>query len=119
MLEPENNPNPSYMVDPPRLLRLLMARRLGRIANTEQIRKRRAAVESRRQAEGRAHVVEYFHQVDDPYSHLMAQVIAQFAERYDIELVPHLIRATGGRSQPEEEKLAIWARRDCGLIARD
>jgi len=61
--------------------------------------------------------VEYFHQVDDPYSHLMAQVVAQFAESYDIEVVPHLIRATGGRSQPEEEKLAVWARRDCGLIA--
>ena len=62
--------------------------------------------------------MEYFHQVDDPYSHLMAQVVAQFAERYDIEFVPHLIRATGGSSQPEEEKLAVWARRDCGLIAQ-
>ena len=117
MLEPENNPNPSYMVDPPRLLRFLMARALGRIANTEQIAKRRAAAEKKRQAEGSAHVVEYFHQVDDPYSHLMAQVLAKFAERYDIEIVPHLIRAAGGRNQPEEEKLAVWARRDCGLIA--
>ena len=62
--------------------------------------------------------MEYFHQVDDPYSHLMAQVVAQFAERYDIEFVPHLIRATGGSSQSEEEKLAVWARRDCGLIAQ-
>ena len=79
MLEPENNPNPSYMVDPPRLLRFLMARALGRIANTEQIAKRRAAAEKKRQAEGSAHVVEYFHQVDDPYSHLMAQVLAKFA----------------------------------------
>ncbi|MEK9870986.1 MAG: DsbA family protein [Gammaproteobacteria bacterium] len=117
MLEPENNPNPSFMVDPPRLLRVLMARRLGRVANTEQIAKRRAAVERKRQAQGLPHIVEYFHQVDDPYSHLMVQVIAQFAERYDIEVVPHLIRATGGRNQPEQEKLAVWARRDCGLIA--
>lgn len=117
MLEPENNPNPSYFVDPPRLLRFLMARRFGRIANTEQIAKRRVAAETKRQAEGQAHVVEYFHQVDDPYSHLMAQVIAQFAARYNIEIVPHLIRASGGRNQPELEKLAAWARRDCGLIA--
>jgi len=117
MLEPENNPNPFFMVDPPRLLRFLMAKRLGRVANTEEINKRRAAFESRRLAEGRAHVVEYFHQVDDPYSHLMAQVIAQFAARYDIEIVPHLIRATGGRNQPEQDKLAVWARRDCALVA--
>jgi 2-hydroxychromene-2-carboxylate isomerase len=117
MLEPTNNPNPSYMVDPPRLLRFFLARKLGRIANTQQIMKNRAAVEARRRAEGRAHVVEYFHQIDDPYSHLMAQVIARFAERYDIDIVPHLIRASGGRNQPEQEKLAVWARRDCALIA--
>ena len=119
MLEPDNNPNASYVVDPPRLLRVLFSKRFSRIASAQWRAKKRAAAEKKRKAEGRPHIVEYFHQVDDPYSHLMAQVIAQFAERYDIELVPHLIRATGGRSQPEEEKLAIWARRDCGLIARD
>jgi 2-hydroxychromene-2-carboxylate isomerase len=117
MLEPENNPTASYFVDPPRLLRFFVSKRLSRFANAQWKAKKRAAAEKSRNAEGRAHVVEYFHQVDDPYSHLMAQVVAQFSERYDIEIVPHLIRATGGSSQPEEEKLAIWARRDCGLIA--
>lgn len=117
MLEPENNPTASYFVDPPRLLRFFLSKRFGRFANARWRAKKRAAAEKSRNAEGRAHVVEYFHQVDDPYSHLMAQVVAQFAESYDIEVVPHLIRATGGRSQPEEEKLAVWARRDCGLIA--
>ena len=117
MLEPENNPTASYFVDPPRLLRFFVSKRLSRFANAQWKAKKRAAAEKSRNAEGRAHVVEYFHQVDDPYSHLMAQVVAQFAESYDIEVVPHLIRATGGRSQPEEEKLAVWARRDCGLIA--
>jgi 2-hydroxychromene-2-carboxylate isomerase len=117
MLEPENNTTPSYFLDPPRLLRFFLSKRFSRCANAEWKAKKRAAAEKSRKAEGRPHVVEYFHQVDDPYSHLMAQIIAQFAERYDIEVVPHLIRATGGRSQPEEEKLAVWARRDCGLIA--
>lgn len=117
MLEPENNPNPSYMVDPPRPLRFLMARLLGRIANTEQINKKRAAFEKKRKAEGGAHEIEYFHQLDDPYSHLMSQVLADFASRYDVRIKPHLISATGGRHQPEEEKLAKWARRDAGLIA--
>ena len=117
MLEPENNTTPSYFLDPPRLLRFFLSKRFSRCANAEWKAKKRAAAEKSRKAEGRPHVVEYFHQVDDPYSHLMAQVVAQFAESYDIEVVPHLIRATGGRSQPEEEKLAVWARRDCGLIA--
>ncbi len=114
MLEPENNPTASYFVDPPRLLRFVLSKRFSRFANVKWRAKKRVAAEQNRKAEGRPHLVEYFHQVDDPYSHLMAQVIAQFAERYDIEVVPHLIRATGGRSQPEKEKLAVWARRDCG-----
>jgi len=118
MLEPENNPTASYFVDPPRLLRFFLSKRFSRFANAQWRAKKRVAAEQNRKAGGRAHVVEYFHQVDDPYSHLMAQVVAQFAERYDIEFVPHLIRATGGSSQPEEEKLAVWARRDCGLIAQ-
>ncbi len=117
MLEPENNPNPSFFVDPPRLLRFLLKKKLGKIANTEQIAKRRAVAEKKRQAQDSAHVVEYFHQVDDPYCHLMAQVLAQFSQRYEIDVVPHIIRATGGKNQPELEKLAVWARRDCGLIA--
>ena len=117
MLEPENNPTASYLVDPSRLLRFLVSKRLSGFANAGRRAKKRVAVEKKRKAQGLPHVVEYFHQVDDPYSHLMAQVVAQFAGSYDIEVVPHLIRATGGRSQPEEEKLAVWARRDCGLIA--
>ncbi|MEL0048018.1 MAG: DsbA family protein [Gammaproteobacteria bacterium] len=117
MLEPKNNPNPSFVVDPTRLLRYLLTKRLERVASSEQIAKKRARTEKKRRAEGRAHVVEYFHQVDDPYSHLMAQVLARFAERYDIELAPHLVRASGGRNQPEQEKLAVWARRDCSLVA--
>ncbi|ARN72728.1 DsbA family protein [Oceanicoccus sagamiensis] len=117
MLEPENNPNPSYYIDPPRLMRFMLAKRFGRLTDSRQIAKRRMVAEKKRQQEGRAHVVEYFHQVDDPYSHLMAQVLAQFAARYNIDIVPHLIRATGGRHQPELDKLAIWGRRDCGLIA--
>ncbi|CAN0492861.1 unnamed protein product, partial [Discosporangium mesarthrocarpum] len=44
-------------------------------------------------------------------------VLETLAARYDIELRTHLIRATGGKAQPEFEKLAVWARRDAGLIA--
>ncbi|MDZ7784671.1 MAG: DsbA family protein [Halioglobus sp.] len=117
MLEPENNPNPPSMVDPSPITRFLMARYLRRIASTKQVQKKRARFESKRLAEGRPHEVEYFHQLDDPYSHLTAQVIARFAERYEVEIIPHLMRATGGRNQPEEEKLATWARRDTALIA--
>ena len=66
---------------------------------------------------GEPHIVEYFHQLDDPYSHLTAQTLESLAMRYDIVLRPHIVSAAGGKDQPELEKLAVWARRDVELIA--
>jgi len=117
VLEPENNPNRSFIVDPPRPIRFLMSTFMSRNASASRIAKNRAKAETERKTKRQAHRVDYFHQLDDPYSHLVAQVVADFATQYDIEIVPHLIRASGGRNQPEEEKLATWARTDCGLIA--
>ena len=117
MLEPARNPNSKWMVDPPPILRWLMSKVMGRVASTGHINKNRRQFEAQRVAQKQPHTVEYFHQLDDPYSHLMAQVLAQFAERYDVEVVPRLIRATGGKHQPEAKKLAAWARRDAALVA--
>lgn len=110
--------NPKFIVDPPGWLRMLISRRiLGKFTDGAAIQKRRRKAEARRTKRGEPHVVEYFHQLDDPYSHLSAQALATFAERYDVVLHVHLIRATGGTSQPEFEKLAVWARRDAANIA--
>jgi 2-hydroxychromene-2-carboxylate isomerase len=117
MLEPVQNSNSKWMVDPPPILRWLMSKVMGRVASTDHIAKKRRDFEAQRVAQKQAHTVEYFHQLDDPYSHLMAQVLAQLAESYDIKVVPRLIRATGGKHQPEDKKLAVWARRDAALIA--
>ena len=118
MLEPKNNPNPSLIVDPPGWLRLFISRRiLGPSMDGDAILKRRQKAEARRLRRQEPHVVDYYHQLDDPYSHLTAQVLATFAGRYDIVINIHLIRASGGASQPEFEKLAVWARRDAELIA--
>jgi len=118
MLEPKINPNPSLIVDPPGWLRWFISRRvLGPLMDGAAIQKRRQKAEARRRRRGEPHAVDYYHQLDDPYSHLTAQVLATFATRYDIVLRFHLIRASGGASQPEFEKLAVWARRDAGLVA--
>lgn len=117
MLEPEKNPNPRLMVDPPRWLRYLLRRQFDKVTDLRNVNKRREKAERQRQQFAMPHVVEYFHQLDDPYSHLTAQVLATFAERYDVVIKPHLIRASGGKNQPELEKLAQWARRDAELIA--
>lgn len=118
MLEAERNPNPSIIIDPPAWARLIISRLfLGPLANNSRIQKARDKAEALRKRRGEPHVVEYFHQLDDPYSHLSAQVVATFAAQYDVVLKLHLIRASGGTSQPEFEKLSIWARRDAEQIA--
>lgn len=118
MLEPSKNSNPSLIVDPPAWLRLLISRRiLGPYMDGDAIKRRRQKAEKKRQRRRAPHIVDYYHQLDDPYSHLTAQVLGRFVKRYDIALRFHLIRATGGTSQPELEKLAAWARRDAELIA--
>lgn len=117
MLEPDNNPNSSFMVDPPALMRRAIRHLMARVIDANQVQKQRNKTEAARQRAGAPHVVAYFHQLDDPYALLTAQVLADFAALYDVEVKPHLIRATGGDAQPELEKLAVWARRDAGLIA--
>jgi 2-hydroxychromene-2-carboxylate isomerase len=83
-------------------------------------RRRQAAVRARelmRRVTGAPHRVHYFHQVDDPYSHLAAQALTTLCESYLIELVPHLAAADTGPNCPEPELLATLARRDCRAVA--
>ncbi|MEM1195656.1 MAG: DsbA family protein [Pseudomonadota bacterium] len=114
--EPESNPN-GGIVDPPGFVRHLLKWVMGRVADPHVRARRRAKIESARLKAGAPHRVEYFHQYDDPYSLLAEQALETFKERYDIELVVHQIRATGGALQPELEQLNIWAKRDADMVA--
>ena len=116
-VEPEENPNPKIIVDPPRWLRFIIRHIGDKATNPAKRARRRALAETQRVKSGAPHIVEYFHQLDDPYSHLTAQVLAKFAARYDIVIKPRLINATGGKNQPRLAELAVWARRDAKLIA--
>lgn len=116
-VEPDQNPNPAFMVDPPAPMRWLMSRRMSHSASALRIASQRQKAEATRQKQNAPHLVHYFHQLDDPYSHLAAQLLAKFVARYDVEIVPHLVHASGGKNQPELEKLAKWAHTDAGLIA--
>jgi 2-hydroxychromene-2-carboxylate isomerase len=73
--------------------------------------------EARRRKEGRRHVVEYFHQVDDGYSHLAIQVLHGLKATYDIDLVVHLVPALRDDNIPEPELLADMSRWDSSAIA--
>jgi 2-hydroxychromene-2-carboxylate isomerase len=105
------------MVDPPAALRRLVGYVSNRTIDPARRAKRRERAEATRRKTGAPHRVEYFHQYDDPYSHLAQQVLPVLQDRYDIDLVVHQIRASGGKNQPELEMLDAWARRDAELIA--
>ena len=103
--------------NPSPLLRWATSKVLRRIASDEYVAARRAKVESARRKAGGAHVVEYFHQVDDGYSHLAAQLLSPLLERYDIELVCHVVPAPSGANAPEPELLANLSAYDAVRIA--
>lgn len=78
---------------------------------------RRRATEWRRRLRREPHRVRYFHQVDDPYSHLAAQALGALAVSYDIEVEVHLVGENRGPNTPEPALLAGWALRDAGSVA--
>lgn len=79
---------------------------------------KRAKAEKQRLASGRPHQVLYFHQVDDPYSHLVAQALPRFLARYNVELMPYVVSPPPDSAAPEREKLVAYSRVDSALLAQ-
>ena len=77
----------------------------------------RRRFEAARMRAGKPHEVLYFHQVDDPYSALMAGRLAGLIEQYGVVLTPHLVPPPPGWAAPERQKLAVYARRDAAQVA--
>ena len=83
----------------------------------QRIVKQRLKVEKHRLAKGGQHIVEYFHQLDDGYSFLAAQVLQALCQRYDIELRCHLVTGPAGNNSVEPELLRQLSQYDANLIA--
>lgn len=79
------------------------------------LRRGRHAV-ARRIGGGRP-VISYFHQADDPYSRLTAQMLAPLAARYDVEIKSWPVPPPSDAAAPERAKLAAYAARDARRIA--
>lgn len=89
----------------------------GLITSTRTRDLRRSAAEGLRVLTGRPHRVYYFHQVDDPYSHLAAQLLEAFLERYDVELEVHLVGPPPDDAAPDRERLVAYSRVDAERVA--
>lgn len=93
-------------------------RDVSRYLISNQLRDRRRSLQRLlRPLRGGRRTVCYFHQVDDPYSHLAAQVLGRFAARYDIALEIHLAGPPQGAEAPDPERLVAYSRLDAERIA--
>ncbi len=78
---------------------------------------RRGAAEVRRRIGGEPHRVLYFHQLDDPYSQLTAQILPRLAGRWDVVIEPFLVGPPPDAAAPERARLENWSRLDAARVA--
>ena len=84
--------------------------------------KRRAAkrrkAERQRQSQNAPHIVAYFHEAGDPYSHLIVQVLPEFCARYEVELQVYVVSPPPDWAAPDRGRLEDYARKDAERLAR-
>lgn len=97
---------------------LLLPHISRRLFSRERLLRRRAKAEQKRVKAQAPHELHYFHQVDDPYSALVADVLPALLARYDITLVPHVVSAPPDAAAPERDKLVAYSRVDAERLAR-
>ena len=66
-----------------------------------------------------APTVHYFHQADDPYSHLVVQLLAPLGERYGVAVRPWLVPSPEDSAAPERDRLNAYALRDAPRVAEE
>lgn len=103
--------------DPSVFLRWLSSTVMTYLFSQKRTQKRHAKAEKQRIAQGKAHQIEYFHQINDGYSHLAAQVLKPLAQRYNVDIVCHLVEGPSGANLPEPDLLLKLARVDAAAIA--
>jgi 2-hydroxychromene-2-carboxylate isomerase len=96
---------------------LLMPMITQRLLSRDRLLKARVAAERRRLARREPHRVVYFHQVDDPYSALLASCLPGLLARYDIDLVAHVVGPPSDAAAPERARLVAYSRRDAQALA--
>lgn len=99
------------------LARIIRSAVIRRTADANRVEKARQRADRSRLKQGRPHVVHYFHQVDDPYSHLAAQVINGFLTRFDVELKPHVVAEHTPIAIHDRSLWDQWAERECAAMA--
>ena len=97
-------------MNPSKIRRWLTSRWASRIAERRTQVRRHAQAERKRVSGHEQHVLEYFHQADDPYSWLALQTLQPLLKRYTIVLKSHLVSGPTDKNLPEpslQKNLAV------------
>jgi 2-hydroxychromene-2-carboxylate isomerase len=88
-----------------------------RFLSRERLLALRQKAEQKRQAQSRPHVLHFFHQVDDPFSQLLAQAIPLLKSRYAVSVLQHVVGDPDASAVPEREKLKAYSQLDAARLA--
>lgn len=83
------------------------------------LRSSRRRARLRRRLSGEAQAVHYFHQVDDPYSHLAVQKLDALKAAYGLPFKVHLVSGPAAAFQGSSEHFEAWALKDARSVAAD
>jgi 2-hydroxychromene-2-carboxylate isomerase len=81
------------------------------------LEKQRAKARRAREKSGQPPMVHYFHQVDDPYSHLAVQKLDTLKTRYRLAFQPHLVSKPTTAYRGSADHFDHWARQDAQSVA--
>jgi 2-hydroxychromene-2-carboxylate isomerase len=97
---------------------LITSRIIAFIVDQNRLAKRAARFEKARRRKAAPHEVIFFHDVTDPYSHLLLMVIADLWVIGEVQLTCHMIDTPQANVTPEREKLAAYALNDARILAQ-
>ncbi len=98
---------------------LLMPTLTQRWLSHDRLLKARDKAERVRRSRGEPHRVYYFHQVDDPYSALLAACLPALVQRYQLEVIAHVVGPPSDAAAPDRDRLVTYSRKDAqGLALR-
>ncbi|WP_233282201.1 2-hydroxychromene-2-carboxylate isomerase [Caulobacter vibrioides] len=67
---------------------------------------------------GKRPTIRYFHQADDPYSHLAIQMLPRLRARYAADIEVNLVPPPEDSAAPDRERLRAYGLRDAARVAR-
>lgn len=79
--------------------------------------KKRHYHELKRAILGRAHDVHFFYQADDPYSHLISQLLKDLNQSYDVNIHIHIVDKPKDNVVPMRKSLEDFSIKDAALTA--